>query len=114
MAGVLNFTMGLNKSGFLGPLGASTAGLNKLLSVGTALAGTLGAITGLGAGLSGVFHQISEGGRLFDMSARLKESAGSLFSLEFAFDQIGESAGSVGPVLGLVNKSLGGLNENGE
>jgi hypothetical protein len=114
MAGVLNFTLGLANSGFLGPLGTAQGGLTRLLGTGAAVAGMLGTLTGLGAGFAGVMHEINEGGRLFDLSKRTTESVASLYQLEHAFNDVGVGAQSVGTLVGQVQKALGGFNEMGE
>lgn len=114
MSGVLNFTMGLNNGGFMGPLGGATAGMSKMIGVGTALAGALGTLTGLAAGFGGVWREIGEGDRLGELSARTKTSAKDLAMLEHAFNDVGVGSGSLAPMLLQLQKSLGGVNEQGE
>lgn len=114
MSGVLNFTMGLANGGFMGPLGGATAGMSKMLGIGTALAGALGTLTGLGAGFAGVMSEINQGGRLFDLSKRSATGVRDLATLEHAFNDVGVGAGSVAPILAQLQKSLGGVNEQGE
>jgi hypothetical protein len=114
MAGVLNFQLGLSAAGFIGPMGAARATLGGFLFSAGRVAAVLGTLTGLGAGFSGVIRAIGEGDRLGDLAAKLRENAGDLFKLEFAFDAVGQSAVSVGPTLIAINRALGGMDENGE
>lgn len=114
MAGVLDFKLGMATSGFLGPLGGANAAFGKFLGIGTAVAGALGAIAGVGGVVSGVLKEIGEGGRMFDLGGKLRESVSGLFALEFALDQVGEASSSAGPLVTQINKALGGFNEMGE
>ncbi len=114
MAGALNFTLGLQTASALGNLNNFNAGLNSMLSRATALGGALAGLAGPGAGFAGIGKEISEGGRLFDTSKRTGESVDTLYKLENAFQDIGIAAGNVPGLIGMVQKSLGGVNEMGE
>jgi hypothetical protein len=104
MAGVLNFTLGLNTAQFLTKLGAA----------GTALGGFVGLAATAGKVMNEAFAQMNKGDRLGELSARTGETVGDLLKLEHAFDMVGLQAGGVAPMLSQMQKALGGVNEQGE
>ena len=114
MAGVLNFTLGMQASQFLGGLNAAGGGMNRLLGVTAAVAGAFGALTGLGEGLAGVMREINQGASKLDLSRRTGESVKSLTVLSYGFEQVGLSADGAVPLIAQMQKALGGMNEQGE
>lgn len=104
MSNVLQFSLGLSSSQFLRYVASATTAIGGLLGVGLTV----------GAGLRGVFREINEGGRLFDLSRRTGENVASLFKLEQAFEDVGVPAGNLPTLIGQVQKALGGVNEQGE
>jgi hypothetical protein len=104
MAGVLQFTLGLEASEFLSKLGL---GEGKILSL--AAAGE-----GLRAVMDRTWGAIEQAGALEHLSKRTGESAGHLYQLEEGFKACGVSAESVGGTLFFMQKALGGVNEMGE
>lgn len=114
MGGVLNFTLGLNNAQFLSRLSTVSGAVNSFVGGAAALAGVAGGFASVGLAVGKVGQQISEGGRLADLGTRLSELPGSIFQVEYALDQVGGSAGNAAGLITLLNKSLGGVNEQGE
>ncbi|HOX58996.1 MAG TPA: hypothetical protein P5205_17690 [Candidatus Paceibacterota bacterium] len=104
MAGVLQFTLGLEVSKALSALNVSATAV-------TALTATF---KGLGAVVGRVWDQLDKGASLSDLSKRTGVSVANLFQLQKGFEAVGISADSVGSALFMLNKSLGGVNELGE
>ena len=104
MAGELEFTLGLEVSGFLHSMGlghGSILGLER-------------AAHGLHAVMEKTFGAIEQAGELEHLARRTGESVGNLFRLEEGFKAAGVSADTVGGSLFMMQKALGGVNEEGE
>ena len=104
MAGVLEFTLGLQVSKFLEGMNIGSAAVISLAKAGEALKATFEAVWG----------QIEKGAALNDLSKRTGESVGTLFQLQKGFVAAGLGADAVGGAIFMLNKSLGGVNEMGE
>jgi hypothetical protein len=104
MAGVLQFTLGLEASQFLNTVGL---GKGKILSL-------AGAAEGLHKVFEGLSRTIERGAGLEHLSKRTGETVANLFMLEKGFAAAGVGAEQVGPMLFMMQKSLGGINEMGE
>lgn len=104
MAGVLQFTLGLETSKFLSQIGLSSSAILSLSGVAKAL----------GAVFDKVGDQLSRGAALNDLSKRTGASVANLFQLQKAFQSVGLESSQVGQTLFLLNKALGGVNDAGE
>jgi len=104
MAGVLQFTLGLEVSDFLHKIGLSSSKILGLASVGD----------GLKKVFEGVSRSIERGADLGHLSKRTGETVANLFMLQKGFSAAGVEADSVGPMLFMMQKSLGGINEEGQ
>jgi len=104
MAGVLEFTLGLQVNKFLEGMNIGSAAVISLAKAGEALKATFEAVWG----------QIEKGAALNDLSKRTGESVGTLFQLQKGFVAAGLGADAVGGAIFMLNKSLGGVNEMGE
>lgn len=104
MAGVLQFTLGLEASKFLSTIGLAGGKMLSLAGVGQALQSTFKA----------AWSQIERGAALNDLSKRTGESVSNLFMLQRGFQAAGISADGVASSLFLLDKSLGGVNDMGE
>ena len=104
MAGVLEFTIGLQVNEFLHNVGMST---EKLLS-----------LEAIGEGLHRVFERVSaaieQGTALEHLSRRSGETAGNLYKLQQGLEAAGVSAGELPTMLFMMQKALGGVSEMGE
>lgn len=103
-ASVLQFALGLNTGGFLGPLN----------SVVGRVAAFTGGMVSLGAVVAGTWAAIERGGVLQDLKARIGGTVGDLYQLQEAFKESGVGADSVGPLVGKLSRSLAGSTEAGE
>jgi hypothetical protein len=103
-AGVLQFSLGLATGGFLGPLG----------SISGHLKGFIGGLVGFGALTAGVMDAIKRGADLEALSKRTDTSVASLYQLQRGFQAVDLEAGSVGGVLFKLQKSMGGVNDEGQ
>jgi hypothetical protein len=103
-SGLLAFTLGLTTGGFTGPLATADAKLKGFVT---------GAI-GLGAVIAGVQKALEKGAGLKQLSDQTGENIGNLYRLQQGFKAEGLDAGSVGTTLFMLNKALGGINDNGE
>ena len=103
--------------GMRGALGAINPVLGGLGSLKNALVG-LAAAAGVGASIGGMLAGLKNafdlGGTLDDLKARTGEGVASLAVLRQAFDEAGIGAQAVGPTIGLMQKALAGVNEQGE
>ena len=97
MAGVLQFTLGLEASKFLSQMGASSASVLSLA----------GSFKGLETVVNRVWDQVAKGAALNDLSKRTGENVGTLHQLEKAFEAVGVSADGVGRALLNVNRATG-------
>jgi hypothetical protein len=104
MAGVLQFTLGLETADFLNEAGISSAAITALAGAGEALHKVL----------ENVFKAFEQGAALEHLSKRTGESAGKLYQLEEAFKACGGSAESLPTMLYQMQKALGGVSEMGE
>jgi hypothetical protein len=104
-------TMTLNASGFTDPL----AGVRKDVA---GVLGDLGALVGITLSLDGAMRGLKRsldlGGELNDLSARTGQSVYDLVILRRAFDNAGIGAESLPQILGLLQKSLAGVSEEGQ
>ena len=107
MSPVLQYSLGLSTSQFLGAINSVQGRLGGLLRWGAAFAG-------IGAPITSLFQQIQKGAALSELSKRTGETAGNLFKLQRGFELAGVSMQSVPTVLFQMNKALGGVNEQGE
>lgn len=94
MAGVLQFTLGLEASKFIGEIQGATVHLAHFF-------------------VAGVEGAIATGARLEHMSNRTGVAVGELYGLEKAFKASGIAGESVSTVLFQMQKSLGGFSEFG-
>ncbi len=104
MNGLLAFTLGLTTNGFISNLGAADARLK----------GFIGGMVGLGAIVAGVQKAVEKGAGLKQLSDQTGESIGNLYRLQQGFKAVGLDAAGVGNTLFMLNKALGGINDNGE
>jgi len=104
MANVLQFALGLSAGNFIGVAGAAKLALGGLLAVGT----------GVGMVIGGVAVQMRRGAGLNDLANRTGESVGNLVKLQRGFEITGVAAESVTGIIGALQRSLGGMNEQGE
>ncbi len=104
MAGILQFTLGLEMSSFLRGLGLASGGILSLAIVGQ----------GLQTAMRGVWSAIESGAALKDMSARTGESVENLFKLRHALDIVGVGADAAAPMVLKLQKSMSGVTEDGE
>ncbi len=104
MAGVLEFTLGLQVSDFLSKVGISSSAITSLTAVGETLHRMF----------EGVFSAIEQSSSLEHLSRRSGETAGNLFRLQQGLEAAGVSAGELPNMLFLMQKALGGVSETGE
>src|ERR1035438_2836463 len=104
MAGVLQFTLGLEVSNFLHECGLSSAAILGLERVGEGLRGVMERTWGA----------IEQAGALEHLSRRTGETAGNLYRMQEGFKAAGVGAEPLGMMLYQMQKSLGGVNEMGE
>jgi len=94
VAGVLQFTLGLEASKFLGQIQHAAGSLGHLF-------------------LSGIEGAFETGARLEHLSKRTGQSVSDLYALEKGFKAVGLSGDSVSTVLFQMNKAMGGFSEFG-
>ena len=104
MAGELQFTIGLEISGFLHKIGLSSAAIIGLEKVGAALRLTM----------EKTWSVFDQGAALEHLHKRTGESVAHLYMLQKGFQAAGVEAGDVGPMLFQMQKALGGVNELGQ
>ena len=104
MAGVLQFTLGLETSKFLSQIGLSSGSILSLAGV----------AKGLGAVFDQVGEKIRQGAALDALSKRTGASVAGIFQLQKAFAAVGLSSDAVAPSLAALNRALGGINDAGE
>lgn len=102
-AGMLQFALGLETAGFLGPL----AGVGRYLHAFT------GGLLSVGGIAHGVFQAIERGGRLADLSARTGADVKSLYQLGEAYKVAGLSSETAVEHVLKLQKALGGTDEMG-
>src|SRR5689334_18562190 len=104
MSGAIDYSLGLATKGFLGPLNLASGAL-------ASFAGATLSVTGV---LAKAFAQIERGDALNDLSARTGVAVSQLAKLEEGFKLGGLEAGKLPAVLQFLQKSLSGINEDGE
>jgi len=104
MAGVLQFTLGLETSKFLSELGLASHEILSFAAVGE----------GLHKVMDKVFESFERGAALEHLAKRTGESAGKLYQLEEAFKAVGGSGESLPGMIFMMQKALGGVSEMGE
>ena len=101
---MLLFTLGLNAGTFVGPLGTADAKLKAFI----------GSAIGLGAVIEGVQKVLERGAGLAKLSDQTDTSIASLYRIQRGLQYIGLGAEDAGNMIFMLNKSLGGINDNGE
>lgn len=96
----------------LATTGAATV-LSSLGVIQGAIGGLAAAATSTTAALSGITTALDFGGQLNDLKNRTGETVRDLVVLRRAFDNEGVGASSTAQMIGLLQKSLGGVNEEG-
>ncbi len=95
---------------------ATTGGaavLNALGGIQSVLGGIATAATSTTAALTGIQNALDFGGQLTDLSARTGQSVRDLVVLRRAFETSGIGAANTAPMVGLLQKAISGLNEEG-
>ncbi len=95
---------------------ATTGGaavLNSLGGIHSVLGGIAAAATSTTAALTGIQGALDLGGQLTDLQARTGQTAGDLVIARRAFDNAGIGAANTAPMIGLLQKAISGLNEEG-
>lgn len=100
---MLQFALGLETAGFLGPLGV----------VGRYLHAFTGGLLSVGGIAHGVFEALERGGKLADMSARTGADVKSLYQLGEAYKVAGLSSETAVQHVLKLQKALGGTDEMG-
>lgn len=96
-AGRLDFTLGLETAGAMANLAAFARHL----------AGMAFAAVGVGSAFAAMESAISKGGALFDLSRRTGASVQTLYQMQFALKQIGESADGAALLLSKMQRIAG-------
>ena len=104
MAGVLQFTLGLEASQFLHNCGLSSGAIFGLEKAGE----------GLHQVMERVWGSIESATALEHLSKRTGETAGNLYAMQAAFQACGVGSDSLSTMIFQMQKSLGGVNEAGE
>ncbi|MCX6950851.1 MAG: hypothetical protein NTV51_01495 [Verrucomicrobia bacterium] len=95
---------------------ATTGGaavINALGGVQSLLGGIAAAATSTTAALAGINSALDLGGQLTDLSFRTGQVARDLVVMNRAFDTSGVGAANTAPMIGLLQKAISGLNEEG-
>jgi archaellum component FlaC len=121
MSGVLQFSLGLTAGGFASAIAGANSKLKAFVGtalsmpgVGVAVGGLIGSFASLHAVVEGVMGAIEKGAALEDLSKRTGVAVGELYSLQKGFAAAGLEAGDVSGALFMMQKSLAGVNEQGE
>ena len=140
MSNILSFTLGLSAAGFAKGIQTAESGVkglsneihkadtkgmldgikeigshaSKLLGVGTAIGAVVGSVEGMINVVEGVMGQIEKGAALEKLSRTTGETVGNLYRLQKGIIAAGGEAESAGNMVYLLQKSLGGVNEEGE
>jgi hypothetical protein len=104
MAGVLEFTLGLQASEFLSGLGLAQGHILSLAGAGEMLH----------KAFEKVFQAFEQGAALEHLSRRTGETVGNFYRLQQGLQAAGASAESLPSMLFMMQKSLGGVSEMGE
>lgn len=104
MAGVLQFTLGLETADFLSKLHLTSGQILSLATVGKGLEGVY----------QGVAKEFERGIGLEQLSKRTGQSITSLFEIQRGFEAAGLSADNVGGALFRMQRALAGVNEFGQ
>jgi hypothetical protein len=102
--GLLSFTLGLGTGAFTGPLADASMKLKSFI----------GTVIGVGAIIEGVQRAFGKGAGLKELADQTGETIGNLYELERGFKAVGLDSESVGNTVFMLNKALGGINDNGE
>jgi hypothetical protein len=104
MAGIINIIL-------------ATTGVNAVVGALGKVQGSLGGIAAVGgtatAALAGIKGALDYGGELNDLHARTGQAVRDLVVLRRAFDNSGIGAASTAQMIGLLQKGISGLNEEG-
>ena len=92
-------------NGAIGPASMAAAGIGAVAAAATGLAAVF---------MRGVKHAAEMGDELGDLSARTGAPIKDLVVLRQALDNAGAGAASAGPMINLLQRSLAGVNEDGE
>lgn len=103
MAGILQFALGLETSGFLHGIGLSSASILNL-------SGAMEALRRISAGM---WAAVERGAALADLSAATGESAQNLYLLQAGFEAAGLSAEALPGMIRRLQLSLAGVDEQG-
>jgi len=118
MPDVLSYVARLNTSGFTGPLRQAESMVSSSVGkIGAAFAGlgvAFGAFKGIEGAFSGIAGVAAQGLELKKLSATTGQSVHDLVILQKAFEEAGIGADAVGQSLFMLQKSLGGVNDQGE
>jgi len=119
--GVLQYTLGLGTaqftkaiSGAEGKIKGLTSSLVALTGVGAAMAGGFAGLRGMANIIEGTLSAVERGAALEHLSRTTGESAGNLALLQSGLKAVGIDAASAGPMLLMMQRSLGGINDEGE
>jgi len=116
--GAIKYTVGLDTSGATGPLGSLTAqlqnGLGAMIRLGASCVAFGGALDGVRRAVQALFHAISEGDRLAALSSQTGQSVRDLVILKQAFKLADVEGGALSQRLMMLQRVLGGVNEQGE
>src|SRR5689334_7265376 len=118
MPNVLAYTMSLDNRGFTAPLLHSqslvSGSVGKIAAAFAGLGVTLGAFKGIESVFSGIAGVAAKGFDLKKLSAASGQSVHDLVILQKAFEETGVGAESVGQSIYMLQKALGGVNEQGQ
>ncbi len=103
MAGVLQFTLGLQASQFLTQIGVSSSAMVAFAGAGEIVKSSF----------ESMFSAMERGAHLGELSARTGETVSHLYQLQEILKQTGLSADSAAPMILRVRKALSGVNEMG-
>ena len=116
----MQFTLGLATGQFTSALESATGKVSgfgsKLLAmtgVGAAIGAGFAGLKGMANVVEGVMGAIERGGELAHLSKRTGESVSSLYMLQRGLKAVGLEAGNAGPMISMMQRSLGGVNEEG-
>lgn len=103
MANVLQFTLGLATGGFV----------SSLKNVDKHLVGFIGGIASFGAATHGVLEAFEKGAALAGLSKMTGETVANLYKLQRGLKAVGLDSGDAGRMVYMLQRSLGGVNEEG-
>lgn len=110
--------MQLNAAPFLAGIARVQTSMRNLQAAAAGITGAFFAVRSTMAGLSAVFdgmkNALDMGGKFADLSASTGASVSELVMLSQAFQNAGLGADAVGPMIARFQKSLAGVNEDGQ